>query len=441
MILLLQILLVIHSYTVGTAHAGTDLQSCIDLAIQKNSEIKKARAEFFAFKELEDQSLANLLPSVGLSVSRSKVEQQRSDSSGIKLNQEYIMESDAIIIRQPIYRPKLLRDLERTKKEVNAEKLLLSNKEDKLKIKVAEVYFRLLRAYEEESLLEKRINLLAEQEKGAVKSMDAGRGTVTELAEINAAMDKAAVALIRARQDIRLELNELQFFSGEKITKIKTLSEDINNFEMFKINSISEWENEAVVKNYELQSKIEKISAAKLALSSEKLNRYPTVDLNVQMARGSSESTFFVDSETKSKSVGLTFFLPLYQGGSINSKIRQSASRLDAEIEGLRLQEEDLRKKVQRVYFSMLESIELHGSLKSAIASARIELEATKKSTAAGVRKQLDVLISQQKALGVEREFITAKLNIILYWLNLNLLMGNLDRETITVVNNFLVSS
>ena len=102
---------------------------------------------------------------------------------------------------------------------------------------------------------------------------------------------------------------------------------------------------------------------------------------------------------------------------------------------------DDLRKKVKRVYFSTVESIELHGSLKSAIASARIELEATKKSTAAGVRKQLDVLISQQKALGVEREFITAKLNIILYWLNLNLLMGNLDRETITVVNNFLVSS
>ena len=34
----------------------------------------------------------------------------------------------------------------------------------------------------------------------------------------------------------------------------------------------------------------------------------------------------------------------------------------------------------------------------------QIELEATKKSTAAGVRKQLDVLISQQKALSVERE-------------------------------------
>ena len=93
------------------------------------------------------------------------------------------------------------------------------------------------------------------------------------------------------------------------------------------------------------------ISAAKIALSSEKLNRYPTVDLNVQMARGSSESTFFVDTETKSNTVGLTFFLPLYQGGSVSSKIRQSASRLESELEGLRLQEEEFKKESSKNLF------------------------------------------------------------------------------------------
>ena len=119
------------------------------------------------------------------------------------------------------------------------------------------------------------------------------------------------------------------------------------NLDFLKQNTISTWEENAVANNFELQSKKEKIMAAKLALSSEKLNRYPTVDLNVQLARGSSESTFFVDSETRSNSVGLTFFLPLYQGGSISSKIRQSASQLEAEVEGLKFKEEDLRKRVQ----------------------------------------------------------------------------------------------
>ena len=201
--------------------ADVDLLYCVESTLQENSEIKKARAEFFAFRELEDQSLANLLPSIGVSVSRSKVNQERSDGFGTEVDQNYIMESDSISLRQPLYRPKLLRELKRTKKEVASEKLLLLNKEDIVTMKVAEVYFKLLRAYEEKALLEKRINLLKEQKKAVLKSIDAGRGTITELAEINAANDKASADLIRTDQNIRLELNELQFYTGVEIVKIK----------------------------------------------------------------------------------------------------------------------------------------------------------------------------------------------------------------------------
>ena len=52
--------------------------------------------------------------------------------------------------------------------------------------------------------------------------------------------------LIRAKQNIRLELNELQFYTGEEIKEIKILNDDINDFSMFKEKSISKWEEEAV---------------------------------------------------------------------------------------------------------------------------------------------------------------------------------------------------
>ena len=83
----------------------------------------------------------------------------------------------------------------------------------------------------------------------------------------------------------------------------------------------------------------------------------------------------------------------------------------------------------------MSESNELRDALKSAIKSAEIELESTKKSTEAGIRKQLDVDFPA-KALGIERDFIEAKLNIFLYWLNLNMLSSKLDRTTIKTVNS-----
>jgi outer membrane protein len=197
------------------------------------------------------------------------------------------------------------------------------------------------------------------------------------------------------------------------------------------------WEERAVKANYEILSKREKISAAKKALAGAKFDRYPTVDLNIQLSRGSSESTFFVNSETKSQSVGLTFFLPIYQGGSISSKIRQSTSLLDAEIEGLRFQEEDLRKRVQKTYFGMQDNIKLSEALNSAVKSATVELDANRKSAIAGVRKQLDILVSQQNLLRVERELVDSNLNIILFWLNLNMLTSSIDRSTIEKTNKF----
>ena len=78
-------------YFPGHSLADVDLLYCIDQAMQENSELKKNRSEFHAIKESEKQSFASLLPSVGISVSRSQVNQERSDGSGLKLDQEYIM--------------------------------------------------------------------------------------------------------------------------------------------------------------------------------------------------------------------------------------------------------------------------------------------------------------------------------------------------------------
>ena len=417
--------------------ADHDLKMCINSALITNAEVQKARADFAAYKELESQSYATLLPSIDISVSRSTVSQERTDGTGLDLDQNYVTESDNISLRQPVYRPKLLRDYEKVKKEILAEKFALSNKEDMLKMKVAETYFNLLRAYEEQLLIEKKINLLSEQKNAASKSIEAGTGTITELAEINAANDKALADQIRANQDVRIQLNELNFFTGDNIKKIKTLNGDQHNFKDFEEQTISSWEDKAISNNFELRSKREKIAAARIALSSEKLMRYPTVDLNAQLARGTSESTFFVDSETKTSSLGLTFSMPLYRGGSISSRIRQSASLLDAEVEGLRFQEEDLKKKVQKAYYSMQESIKLSDALKSAIKSAMIELESNQKSANAGIRNQLDVLISQQKALGVERELVDTKLNAIYFWLSLNSLASSLDKSTLESLNSY----
>ena len=86
----------------------------------------------------------------------------------------------------------------------------------------------------------------------------------------------------------------------------------------------------------------------------------------------------------------------------------------------------------------MRENLKLVSALQTAIRSAEIVLDANIKSTQAGVRRQLDVLIAQQKLIRVENDLIQARVNVILFWSQLRMLSGLLDQDSIKFLNDFL---
>ena len=412
-----------------------DLKQCIDYAKLYNSEIKKLRAEFNAFQEQENLTFSSLLPSVGVSVSRSNVNQERSDGNASKLKQNYVTESDTMSLTQPIYRPKLFKELNKVRYQIDSEKLSLMYKEDVLVTKVARQYFTILDQKNRNSLIEKRIRLLNEQLTSVKKSISAGTGTITELAEFNAALDRARADEIIFDQALKLALNELSLLVGKEIKSIKNFKYSEKSFKKFKLENLKKWENDALENNLNSLAAKRKIKAAEAALSSEKYNRYPSLDMSIQFARGSSESTFFVDSETTTKSIGLSIFLPIYQGGSLSSKVRQSVEFLNAEKEGFNFQQEELKKQVQRSYYGVVENFSLNNALQTALESANIEVEANKKSVEAGYRRRLDVLISQQKAITVEQELSSARIKLILNWLELIMISGSLNNQNLDKIN------
>ena len=99
----------------------------------------------------------------------------------------------------------------------------------------------------------------------------------------------------------------------------------------------------------------ERLNAAQIAIKSAKYEHYPSVNLTAQISRGSSESTYFVNSSTETQSVGLSFSLPIYAGGLLSSKVRQSIEQYNLEAEELRKLTNETKIKVQESYNSVLE--------------------------------------------------------------------------------------
>ena len=416
------------------------LMECISSATENNTEIARAKAEFEIIKERERQSLASLLPSVDVSVARSKVNQDRSDVGSGKINQSYVVERDSIFLRQPIYRPRLLNDFKRSKTDVAAERFALKEKEDLLKYKVSNSYMRILILDEQLSLQNRKTKLLDEQLIAAKKALIAGTGTITEEVELKAAYDKAIVDILAIKQAIKIEFRELSFLAGTDIKRIKKLNSEQDKFnELNKIN-MEEWQALALENNAGILRVQERIQALTLALSAQKKERLPVLDLNMEISRGSSESSFFVNSETSSKSIGLSLSVPIYRGGGISSKIREASARLTVEEEILRSQEDDIRKQVQKAYFGLSENYGLNQALSTAVKSAKLELSSNKKSAEAGFRRKLDILVSQQKLLNVEKDLFDSKANMLLFWINLNLLSGKLSQNEMKKLEKFFVN-
>ena len=418
---------------------ANDISSCVEYASMNSPKIKKIRSEFNSFKERQNQSYSRLLPNIGLNVIRSQVRQERTDLGRPKINQTYLTESDSLYLNQPIFRPSLLKEYKKAKLDVLAEDLLVKKKEENFSFSVIEIYLTLIREFGGLDLVQKKIRLLERQKLAARKAILAGTGTKTEELEINAAYDKAQVELIISSQNVKRKKKDLSFLCSDFVEKITPEKINNNSLRILRKDNLEDWQVNAMRNNYEILSLKKRIEAARIGLEMFKFEKYPTLDLNLQISRGSSESTFFVNSETVSKSIGLSFEMPIYKGGGTKSKVRQAAFLLDAEHEGLEALEEEIEKNIQEYYFNMMESLRLKDAVLTAIESAKLELDANEKSARAGIRRQLDILISQQKLLSVENELINSKMAAILNWLGLKMTTGALNGEVIDTVETFFV--
>ena len=108
---MLHILVAIFFSIVPVELLSKSLEDHIRGALTYNPQLKKSEAELKAVEERVNQAMAEILPRISLSISRSKVAQDRKDQGLPLRRQNYVTESDSLLLQQPIYRPILIKKL------------------------------------------------------------------------------------------------------------------------------------------------------------------------------------------------------------------------------------------------------------------------------------------------------------------------------------------
>jgi outer membrane protein len=167
---------------------------------------------------------------------------------------------------------------------------------------------------------------------------------------------------------------------------------------------------------------------------------YPTIDFVVSYSGIDQTGTVLtpIGSRLTLGTVGVQLNMPLYVGGAIASRTRESAALLDkarADLAAVRRQQ---ALAVEQSFLNVISGTNQVGALEQALTSSESALASNKLGYDVGVRINIDVLNAQQQVFSTRRELSAARYNTILQQLRLQAAVGDLNEHDIDQINRVL---
>jgi outer membrane protein/protease secretion system outer membrane protein len=181
------------------------------------------------------------------------------------------------------------------------------------------------------------------------------------------------------------------------------------------------------------------LDAATKEISKAQSGHAPTLDAVAQWSDSGNENVTRLNSRFENKAIGFQLSMPLYQGGAVNSQVRQAVAektRVEESLESLR---RDLNLRVHKEYRGVTEGLLRILALEQALRSSTQLLDSTQKSQRAGVRTMLDVLNAEQQLVAVNRDLIQARYVYLMSRLRLSSLAGVDALTAVTEINQAFV--
>lgn len=303
---------------------------------------------------------------------------------------------------------------------------------------MAQAYFDVLLAQDSVELAEAQKNAISEQLAQAKRNFEVGTATITDTYEAQARYDLTHSQEIAAQSNLEIKKRALQQIVNTVPGELRHLGKELK-LDAPQPDDVEKWVE------YAQQSSLQIVVAqagAELAEKEVARNRgghYPTVDLVANYAENSTGSSAFgFGSDGHNKIIGVQMNLPLYQGGAIQSKLREAEANNDRAKEDLENTRRSVALQARQAYLGVVDGIAQVKALQQALKSSESLLEASKLGQEVGVRTNLDVLNAQQQLYSTRRDLFQAEYNYLVSQLQLKAAVGTLAEDDLARVNQAL---
>lgn len=428
----------------GPAYA-LDFAQAYDAAVQADARLRAAQAALSAGLEQVPQAQSQWRPQASWSMSRARNELRTVGESSLGLTSvtrdRYYSYSKQLSIKQALINRALDAGLTLAQRQEDEARARFDAAALDLVERLGTLYLGVLLAKQQVQLL----RVEQEQQQALLQAAQnlfaAGNGTRTDIDEAQASFDMTVARALEAQQALDLARHELSAVVGMDVGELQEVAVDAFLAMPAVELTLSEWMTRAHQASPELRAAQARAAAASASLQRAQAGHWPTLDAVVQWSDTGSENVTSVSSEYQRSSISLQFNLPLYQGGYVDSRVRQTeAERVQAAAEQEALQR-DIDLRVHREYRRVTEGELRIRALEQAQASAQRALESARRSQEAGLRSVIDVLNAQQRAAGAERDIARARYDYLLARLRLQVLAGESINDIIADLNQSLAAA
>jgi len=422
----------------ATAASGMGLQEAYDKALVQDATIRASRAALESGLERLPQARAQLMPSVQASVGRNNNNLDTTAPNFLgqeaTTNSKYYSFGKTVSLRQPLFNLQRYFQYEQAKDLVADAQAQHQRDQQELAVRVGGAYMEALLTKDQLRLVQAQKQQYTALVDAARKALAGGSGTRTDIDDAQARLDMAIASELEAKQNVEYTRRQLEILVNENIGPLQELHAQGLARLPAAFASLDEWLALANDKSPEVLSLIARRDAADKQIRMAQAGHAPTLDGIVQWSDSGNENVTRLNSRFVNSSAGVQLVVPIFQGGYVNSQVRQALAEKTRAEEALEAVRRDLGLRVHKEYRGVTEGALKVRALEQAVRSAQELLQSTLKSRQAGVRTTLDVLNAEQQLAIASRDLMQTRYITLVSRLRLYALSGKNPREAIEEV-------
>ena len=421
--------------------SAEDLMQVYREAQRNDPSLAAARANWEATQERVPQARAGLLPNVSLSASTNAnyFGTDVDTDPRVRVNRGFGIGGLTVSASQPLYRYANAVAYSQAVQQVEQADFTLASARQDLILRVATAYFDVLLAQFNVELAESQKAAVSEQLAQARRNFEVGVATITDTNEAQAKYDSIVAQEISSRNELENRRTALRAIIGRFPQDLKRLGAGFEPTSPSP-NSLDAWVDRALADNLNVRIARYNSEIATLEIERQRAGRLPTLDLvasaNAQAGTGSINTNAFND--IRQAAIGLALTVPLYQGGFVESRVREALALQENARQNLEVARRNALFSAQTGFTGVNSAAASVKAFEQALVSAQTAYESNRTGQEVGVRTNLDVLNTQQNVFQTRRDLAQAYFNYLIGVLRLKAAVGSLDEQDLEDVNRRL---